>query len=144
MQINTFLETHAVALILLAATTLFALIIIIKIHAVRNDLNKALSALPRAARDENANGFQGLNDQVGQTAVEIVALKKEGLSQTFVDGANGSSQLAVAQPYTEVTKDSDNIEQAIKMLRQGLAVDVVSKRLNMQYDHIDLMSRFHC
>jgi hypothetical protein len=29
------------------------------------------------------------------------------------------------------------------LLRQGLAVDVVSQRLNMNYDHVDLMSRFH-
>ena len=143
MPLNTFFETHAVALALLAATTLFALIIITKIHAVRTDLDRALKALPRDPADGNTINFNGLTDQMDQMAVEIVALKADGLSQAFVKNANTSTQLATREHYTEVTPDYDNIEQAIKLLRQGLAVDVVSQRLNMNYDHVDLMSRFH-
>ena len=143
MPLNTFFETHAVALVLLAATTLFALIIITKIHSVRADLDRALKALPRDPADGNTINFNGLTDQMDQMAVEIVALKSEGLSKAFVNNANTSTQLATREQYTEVTLDYDNIEQAIKLLRQGLAVDVVSQRLNMNYDHVDLMSRFH-
>ena len=143
MPLNTFFETHAVALVLLAATTLFALIIITKIHSVRADLDRALKALPRDPADGNTINFNGLTDQMDQMAVEIVELKSEGLSKAFVNNANTSTQLATREQYTEVTLDYDNIEQAIKLLRQGLAVDVVSQRLNMNYDHVDLMSRFH-
>tara|TARA_B100000780_G_scaffold267385_1_gene224407 strand:+ start:2938 stop:3375 length:438 start_codon:yes stop_codon:yes gene_type:complete len=143
MPLNTFFETHAVALVLLAATTLFALIIITKIHSVRTDLDRALKALPRDPADGNTINFNGLTDQMDQMAVEIVELKSEGLSKAFVNNANTSTQLATREQYTEVTLDYDNIEQAIKLLRQGLAVDVVSQRLNMNYDHVDLMSRFH-
>ena len=143
MPLNTFFETHAVALVLLAATTLFALIIITKIHSVRTDLDRALKALPRDPADGNTINFNGLTDQMDQMAVEIVELKSEGLSKAFVNNANTSTQLATREQYTEVTLDYDNIEQAIKLLRHGLAVDVVSQRLNMNYDHVDLMSRFH-
>ncbi|MDG2407217.1 MAG: hypothetical protein P8M25_20455 [Paracoccaceae bacterium] len=143
MPINTLFETHAVALVLLAATTLFALIIITKIHAVRTDLDRALKFLPKDSADGNAIDFNGLTDQMDQMAVEIVALQAQGLSKAFVDNANASTQLATREKYTEVTPDYDNIEQAIKLLRQGLAVDVVSQRLNMNYEHVDLMSRFH-
>jgi hypothetical protein len=143
MPINTLFETHAVALVLLAATTLFALIIITKIHAVRTDLDRALKFLPKDSSDGNAIDFNGLTDQMDQMAVEIVALQAQGLSKAFVDNANASTQLATREKYTEVTPDYDNIEQAIKLLRQGLAVDVVSQRLNMNYEHVDLMSRFH-
>ena len=143
MPINTLFETHAVALVLLAATTLFALIIITKIHAVRTDLDRALKFLPKDSSDGNAIDFNGLTDQMDQMAVEIVALQAQGLSKAFVDNANASTQLATREKYTEVTPGYDNIEQAIKLLRQGLAVDVVSQRLNMNYEHVDLMSRFH-
>ena len=126
MAILNFFETHSVALILLTATTMFALIIIIKIHAVRSDLDRAIRALPKHS-DCNSG----------------VTLKNESISKSFLDDANAMAQPAGRTGYTEVTADSDKIEQAIKLLRQGLAVDAVSQRLNMHYDHIDLMSRFH-
>jgi hypothetical protein len=140
MAMNTFFETHAVALVLLAATTLFSLIVITKIHSVRTDLDRALKFLPRDPVDGSAIDFNGLTKQ---TANEIIALKAEGMSRAFVDNANVSTQPTTREQYTEVTPDYDNIEQAIKLLRQGLAVDVVSQRLSMNYDHVDLMSRFH-
>ena len=135
MAILSFLETHSVALVLLSATTMFALIIIIKIHSVRTDLDRAIRALPKNSGNSSGTNFEGLNDQIEQMAVEIVALKNEG--------ANALAQPSGRTGYTEITSDSDNIEQAIKLLRQGLAVDAISQRLNMHYDHIDLMSRFH-
>ena len=70
-------------------------------------------------------------------------MKNDGVSKSFVDDANALAQPTGRTGYTEITADSDKIEQAIKLLRQGLAVDAVSQRLNMHYDHIDLMSRFH-
>jgi hypothetical protein len=143
MAILSFLETHSVALVLLSATTMFALIIIIKIHSVRTDLDRAIRALPKNSGNSRGTNFEGLNDQIEQMAVEIVALKNEGVSKSFVDDANALAQPSGRTGYTEITADSDNIEQAIKLLRQGLAVDAISQRLNMHYDHIDLMSRFH-
>jgi hypothetical protein len=143
MTVLSFLETHSVALVLLSATTMFALIIIIKIHSVRTDLDRAIRALPKNSGNSSGTNFEGLNDQIEQMAVEIVALKNEGVSKSFVDDANALAQPSGRTGYTEITTDSDNIEQAIKLLRQGLAVDAISQRLNMHYDHIDLMSRFH-
>ena len=143
MAILNFFETHFVALILLSAITIFALIIIIKIHAVRTDLDKAIRALPNQSNNNSRANFEGLNDQIDQMAVEIVTLKNESVSKSFLDDANAMVQPAVRAGYTETTADSDKIDQAIKLLRQGLAVDAVSQRLNMHYDHIDLMSRFH-
>ena len=143
MAILNFLETHSTALILLTATTIFALIIIMKIHSVRTDLDRAIKALPKNSGNNSGASFDGLNDQIEQMAVEIVALKNEGVSKSFVDDANALAQPSGRTGYTEITADSDKIEQAIKLLRQGLAVDAVSQRLNMHYDHIDLMSRFH-
>ena len=143
MTVLSFLETHSVALVLLSATTMFALIIIIKIHSVRTDLDRAIRALPKKSGNSSGTNFEGLNDQIEQMAVEIVALKNEGVSKSFVDDANALAQPSGRTGYTEITADSDNIEQAIKLLRQGLAVDAISQRLNMHYDHIDLMSRFH-
>jgi hypothetical protein len=143
MAVLSFLETHSVALVLLSATTMFALIIIIKIHSVRTDLDRAIRALPKNSGNSSGSNFEGLNDQIEQMAVEIFALKNEGVSKSFVDDANALAQPSGRTGYTEITVDSDNIEQAIKLLRQGLAVDAISQRLNMHYDHIDLMSRFH-
>ena len=143
MAVLSFLETHSVALVLLSATTMFALIIIIKIHSVRTDLDRAIRALPKNSGNSSGTNFEGLNDQIEQMTVEIVALKNEGVSKSFVDDANALAQPSGRTGYTEITADSDNIEQAIKLLRQGLAVDAISQRLNMHYDHIDLMSRFH-
>ena len=143
MAILNFFETHSVALILLTATTMFALIIIIKIHAVRSDLDRAIRALPKHSDSNSGVNFDGLNNQMEQMAVEIVTLKNESMSKSFLDDANAMAQPTARTGYTEVTADSDKIEQAIKLLRQGLAVDAVSQRLNMHYDHIDLMSRFH-
>ena len=93
MAILTFLETHSAALILLTATTMFALIIIMKIHSVRTDLDRAIKALPKNSGNNSGASFDGLNDQIEQMAVEIVALKNEGVSKSFVDDAN-----ALAQP----------------------------------------------
>ena len=78
MAILTFLETHSAALILLTATTMFALIIIMKIHSVRTDLDRAIKALPKNSGNNSGASFDGLNDQIEQMAVEIVALKNEG------------------------------------------------------------------
>ena len=75
MAILSFLETHSVALVLLSATTMFALIIIIKIHSVRTDLDRAIRALPKNSGNSSGTNFEGLNDQIEQMAVEIVALK---------------------------------------------------------------------
>ena len=77
MAILNFFETHSVALILLTATTMFALIIIIKIHAVRSDLDRAIRALPKHSDSNSGVNFDGMNDQMEQMAVEL-----EGVSAT--------------------------------------------------------------